>query len=179
MELYHSRVTTECLSLTNIAQYLQTSIKQTPSNTQKLGKVPKHPRRRRVSQSGWEKRQDKSFQLQAKEPLGTDSQRTISKNSSRWWLLIGHKKCFVLLCPIGKQSLLSSFRKFVHDSYCRDRSLSGSCTKEIHVVRKLSVGYKICIWFQNTVYPKTKDAVPKIQAWAYKRYSHLHWSRLA
>ena len=27
--------------------------------------------------------------------------------------------------------------------------------------------------FQNTVYPKTTDAFPKIQAWAYNRYSHL------
>ena len=33
--------------------------------------------------------------------------------------------------------------------------------------------------FQNTVYPKTKDAFPKIQAWAYNRYSRLHRSRLA
>ena len=32
--------------------------------------------------------------------------------------------------------------------------------------------------FQNTVYPKTKDAFPKIQAWAYNRYSCLHRSRL-
>ena len=33
------------------------------------------------------------------------------------WLLIGHKQCFVLLCPIGEQFLLSSFREFVHDGY--------------------------------------------------------------
>ena len=32
--------------------------------------------------------------------------------------------------------------------------------------------------FQNTVYPKTTDAFPKIQAWAYNRYSHLHRSCL-
>ena len=32
--------------------------------------------------------------------------------------------------------------------------------------------------FQNTVSPKTKDAFPKIQAWAYNRYSRLHRSRL-
>ena len=51
------------------------------------------------------------------EPLGTDSHRAISKNSSECWLLIGHKKCFVLLCPIGEQFLLSSFREFVHDGY--------------------------------------------------------------
>ena len=61
-----------------------------------------HPRRPRGSQSGREKRRDESFQVRAEEPLGTDSHRTISKSSSRCWLLIGHKKCFVLLCPIGE-----------------------------------------------------------------------------
>ena len=77
-----------------------------------------HPRRPRGSQLGREKRRDESFQVRAKEPLGTDSHRTISKNSSGCRLLIGHKKCFVLLCPIGEQFLLSSFREFVHDGYC-------------------------------------------------------------
>jgi len=55
---------------------------------------------------------------QAKEPPGTDSHRTISKNSSGCRLLIGDKKCFVLFCPMGKQFLLSYFREFVHDRYC-------------------------------------------------------------
>ena len=98
-----------------------------------------HPRRPRTSRSGREKRRDESFQVRAKEPLGTDSHRTISKNSSGCRLLIGHKKCFVLLCPIGEQFLLSSFREFVHDGYCFNHGLWGSCTKEIHAVRKLSV----------------------------------------
>ena len=84
----------------------------------------KHPRRPRGSQSGREKRRHESFQLRAEEPLGTDSHRTISKNSSGYRLLIGHKKCFVLLCPIGEQFLLSSFRVFVHDGYCPVRSPS-------------------------------------------------------
>ena len=61
----------------------------------------------------FEKRWDESFQERAKEPLGTDSHRTISKNSSGCRLLIGHKKCFVLSCPTGEQFLPSSFR----DSY--------------------------------------------------------------
>ena len=72
-----------------------------------------HPRRHRGSQSGWERRRDESFQVRAKEPLGTDSHRTISKNSSRCRLLIGHKKCFVLLCPIGEQLSLLSFFSWV------------------------------------------------------------------
>ena len=101
-----------------------------------------HPRRPRGGQSGREKRCDKSFQAQVEKPLGTDSHRTISKRSSERWLLIGHKKCFVLLCPIGEQHLLSSFREFVHDGYWLDHGLSGSCTKEMHAVRNLSVWYK-------------------------------------
>ena len=83
-----------------------------------------HPRRPRGSQSGREKRWDESFQVRAKEPLGTDSDRAISKNSSGCRLLIGHKNCFVLLCPIDEQFLLSSFREFVLDGYCLVRSLS-------------------------------------------------------
>ena len=73
-----------------------------------------HPRRPRGSQSGREKRRDESFQVRAKEPLGTDSHRIVFKNSSGYLLLIGHKKCFVLLCSIGEQFPLSSFREFVH-----------------------------------------------------------------
>ena len=96
-------------------------------------------RRPRGSQSGREKGRDESFQVGAKKPLGTDSHRAISKNSSGCRLLIGHKKCFVLLCPIGEQFLLSSFCEFVHDGYRFDHGLSGSCTKEMHTVRKLSV----------------------------------------
>ena len=76
-----------------------------------------HPRRPRGSQSGREKRWDESFQVRAKETLGTDSDRAISKNSSGCRLLIGRKNCFVLLCPIDEQFLLSSFREFVHDCY--------------------------------------------------------------
>ena len=79
-----------------------------------------HPRRPRGSQSSRGKRRHESFQAQAEEPLGTDSHRTISKRSSECWLLIGHKKCFVLLCPIGEQHLLSSFREFVHDATAID-----------------------------------------------------------
>ena len=49
------------------------------------------------------------------------------------------QKCFVLLCPIGEQHLLSFFSEFVHAGYRLDHSLSVSCTKEMHTVRKLSV----------------------------------------
>ena len=99
-----------------------------------------HPRRPRGGQS--EKRCNKSFQAQGDKPLGTDSHWTISKPSSICWFLIGHKKCFVLLYPIGEQHLLSFFREFVNDGYWLDHGLSGLCTKEMYAVRKLSVWYK-------------------------------------
>ena len=73
--------------------------------------------RPRGGQSGREKRCNGSFQAQAEKPLGTDSHRTVSKRSSECWFLIGHKKCFVLLCTIDEQFLLRSFREFVHDGY--------------------------------------------------------------
>ena len=78
-----------------------------------------------------EERRDENFQARAEEPLGTDSQRTISKRSIKCWLLIGHKKCFVLLYPIGEEFLLSSFRESVHDGYCLSR-LTDSFTKLVH-----------------------------------------------
>ena len=142
-------------------------------------KVDTHPRRPRGSKSGREKRWDESFQERAKDPLGTDSHRTISKNSSGCRLLIGYKKYFVLLCPIGGQFLLSSFR----DSYTTAIVSITACL--VHAPKKCTQSgnfqfdKKIPIWFQNTVCPKTKDAFPKIQAWAYNRYSRLHRSRLA
>ena len=76
-----------------------------------------HPRRPRGSQSGRVKTRDESFQAWAEGPLGTYSHRTISELSRECWFLIGHKKCFVLLCPIGEQHILSSFREFVHNGF--------------------------------------------------------------
>ena len=45
--------------------------------------------------------------------LSTDHFQTVKRMLAPDW----HKKCFVLLCPIGEQHLLSSFREFVHDGY--------------------------------------------------------------
>ena len=48
--------------------------------------------RPRGTQSDGEKRGDGNFQARADEPLGTDSNQTISKWSIECWLLIGTKK---------------------------------------------------------------------------------------
>ena len=44
--------------------------------------------------------------------------------------------------PNRRTHLLSSFPVLVHDGHYLDHGLSGSCTKEMHAVRKLSVWYK-------------------------------------
>ena len=119
--------------------------------------------RPRGGQSGLEKRRDESFFFFSEKPLGTDSHRTISNRSSEYWLLIGHKKCFVLLCPIGEQNLLSYFCEFVHDGYRLDHGLFGSCTKE-KWTKSGNFQFDINCPFQNTVYPKPKGAFPKKQA---------------
>ena len=67
----------------------------------------------RGSQSGREKCGNESFQTLAEEPLGTDSHRTISKQSSEYWLLIGHKKMHCIIVPNRR----TDFREFVHDGY--------------------------------------------------------------
>ena len=96
---------------------------------------------------------DESFQAQAEKPLGTDSYRTISKRSSECWLPIRHKKCFVLLCPIGEQHLLNSFREFVHDGYWLDHGLP------VHAPKKCTQSgifrFDINVTIQNTQKLKT------------------------
>ena len=49
------------------------------------------------------------------------------------------QKMLCIIVPNRRTHLLSSFRVFVHNGYCLDHGLSGSCTKEMHAVRKLSV----------------------------------------
>ena len=76
-----------------------------------------------------------------------------------FWL--GPKNFFVLLCLLSEQFLPSPFREFVHDGYCLDHGSSGSRTKEMLAVRKLSLWYKIPIWLQNTACPKTYRRLSK------------------
>ena len=127
---------------------------------------------------GREKRRDESFQVRVEEPLGTDSHRTISKNSSGCRLLIGHKKCFVSLCPIGKHISRVLF-VCSYDGYCLDHSLSCSCTKEMPQSGNFQFQIKSPSDFKILSARKTKDAFPKIEASSYNRYSCLHWPCLA
>ena len=69
------------VSWTNEFAFFQTLDPPYPLLPSEIGFLltPSHPRRPRGSQSGREKGRDESFQVRAKEPLGTDSHRTISK----------------------------------------------------------------------------------------------------
>ena len=51
---------------------------------------------------GSENAGDESLQVRAKEHLGTDSHRSISKNSSRCLLLIGRQKMLGIIVPNGR-----------------------------------------------------------------------------
>ena len=113
---------------------------------------------------GREERRDKRFQAWAEEPLGTDSCQTISKQSGECWLLIGLKKCFVLLCPISKQHFQSSFCVFTHDGYClailvRFVDDSGKCFRCYHQDHSN-------LHWENSVSDQLKDIVSNTKAWS-------------
>ena len=87
-----------------------------------------HPRRPRGSQSGREKRRHESFHVRAKDPLKTDSHRTISKNSSRCRLLIGHKKMLCIIVP-NRRTVSPEFFSWVRTRLLLCCHLPGSFTK--------------------------------------------------
>ena len=51
------------------------------------------------------------------------------------------QKMLCIIVPNQQTHLQSSFHVFVHEGYCLDHGLCGSCTKEMHAVRKLSVWF--------------------------------------
>ena len=104
-----------------------------------------HPRRPRGGQSGREKRKRarrKFSSTGGKAPgyrISPDHFQTVKRMLAPAWA----QNCFVSLSRLGERHLLSSFRECVHDGCWIDHGLSGSCTEEMHAVRKLSVWYKL------------------------------------
>ena len=84
-----------------------------PANT----KIVYHSPSSEAQGSQWGRREARQTLLSTGEraPSGTDSHRTISKRSIKCWLLILHKKFFVLLYPIGKQHRSGSVYMEVRD----------------------------------------------------------------
>ena len=58
----------------------------------------------------------RNFQAQAEKPLGTTLTGPFPNGQANTGSRLGTKNA-LLLCPIGEQFLLSSFREFLHDRY--------------------------------------------------------------
>ena len=84
---------------------------------------------------GWEERARRKFSSTGERAPGYWLSPNYFQKFKRMPAPDWAQKCFVLLCPIGEQFLLSSFCEFVHEGYCFDHGLSGSCTKEMLLVR--------------------------------------------
>ena len=108
-----------------------------------------HPRRPRGSQSGREKRQDENFQVRAKEPPVPTLTELFPKIQADVCFWLGTKNALYYCAQSA-----NSFSWVLFVSSYTTAIFSGSCTKEMHAVSKLSVWYKISIWFQNIICPK-------------------------
>ena len=140
-----------------------------------------HPRRPRGIQSGREKAKGatKVFKYGQKSPWVPTLTELFPKTQADAGSWLGTKNA-LNYCAQSRRTVSPEFFLWVRTRRLLFRSrIVWLMHQEMHAVRKLSVWYKIPIWFQNIVCPKTKDAFPKIQAWAYNRYSRLHRSRLA
>ena len=84
--------------------------------------------------------------------------------------LIEHKKCFVLLCPIGEQHLLGFFFVSSYTTRYRfDHSLSVSCTKEMHTKTKTKDAFPVtCVawWFCREQSPRGFAALARLSYFA-------------
>ena len=112
-KLYFTDVTCSSISYSNCFPHVVFTFSGVQSSSEPRG-----------SQSGRKKRRDESFQVRAKEPLATDSHRTISKNSSGCRLLIRHKKMLCIIVP-NLRRVSPEFFSWVRTR----RLLSGSFTK--------------------------------------------------
>ena len=92
----------------------------------------------------WEEARRKFSSTGGKAPgyrLSPDHFQTVKRMLAPAWA----QNCFVLLSRLRERHLLSSFRECVHDGCWLDHGLSGSCTEQMHEVRKRSVWYKLSI----------------------------------
>ena len=106
-----------------------------------------------------------------KRNLGTDSHPTISERSSECWLLIGQKNA--LYCCAQSANSISWVRTRLDSITACLAHAPKKCTQSGNFQ------FHINSSFQNTVYPKIKDAFPKNKPeLTGNRYSRLHRSRL-
>ena len=96
-----------------------------------------HPRRPRGSQSGRETSTSTGERAPGYRLSLEHFQKFKPMPAPNW-----AQKMLCIIVPNRRTHLLSSFRVFVHDGYCLDHGLPGSCTKEMHAVRKLQFAIK-------------------------------------
>ena len=84
----------------------------------------RHPRRPRGSQSGRE-RERRKFSSTGERAPGYQLSPSYFKKFKRIPAPVCAQKMLCIFVPNRPQFLLSSFREFVHDSYCFDHGLSG------------------------------------------------------
>ena len=130
-----------------------------------------HPRGPRGSKSGWEKRRDESFKHGRKSPWVPTLTGLFPNGQANAGSRLGTKNA-LYYCAQSTNSISWGF--FV-SSYTTAIDSIMACLA--HAPKKCTQSgnfqFDINSPFQNTVYPKTKDAFPKIQAWAYNRYSRF------
>ena len=135
-----------------------------------------HPRRPRGGQLGREKRRDESFQVWAEKPrvlTFTGPFPNGQANAGSW---LGTKNA-LYYCAQSANSIswvlfVSSYTKATDSITAYLAHAPKKCTQSGNFQLDINCP------FQNTVYPKPKDAFPKIQSWAYNRYLRFHRSRL-
>ena len=135
-----------------------------------------HPRRPRGSQSGGRKGATKVFKHRRKSPWVPTLTGPFPSSQANVGSWLGTKNA-LYYCAQSANSI--SWVLFV-SSYTPAIDSITACLA--HVPKKCTqsgnLKFDINSPFQNTVYPKTEDAFPQIQAWAYNRYSHFHRSCL-
>ena len=138
--------------------------------------VHKHPRRPSGSQSGRDKRPNKSFKHRQKNPWVLTLAGLFPNNQANAGSWLGTKNT-LYYCAQSAHSFswvlfVSSHMKAIDSITACLAHAPKKCTQS------RNFQFDINSPVQNTVYPKTKDAFPKIQAWAHNRYSPLHQSHL-
>ena len=86
----------------------------------------------------WEEARRKFSSTGGKAPgyrLSPDHFQTVKRMLAPDWA----QKMLCIIVPNRRTVSPEFFSWVVHDGYCLDHGLSGSCTKEMHAVRKLSV----------------------------------------
>ena len=125
-----------------------------------------HPRRPRGSLSvGSGEKAGRKFSSTGKRAPGYRLSPNYFQKFKRMPALIGHKKCFVLLCPIGEQFLLSSFRELYATATVSITASLVHAPKKCSQPGNFQFHIKSPSDFKSLSARKLKDAYPKtIQA---------------